>query len=86
MPRRKGAWLLLLVAGAIVIAIALGLGSTRGPAEGFQDALVHVVKSVSPSVVQIETSTGLGSGIVFDDKGNVVTNAHVVGSAQRRSG
>jgi putative serine protease PepD len=82
MPRRKGAWLLLLVAGAIVLAIALGLGSTRGPAEGFQDALVHVVKSVSPSVVQIETSTGLGSGIVFDDKGNVVTNAHVVGSAK----
>jgi S1-C subfamily serine protease len=31
--------------------------------------------------VQIETSEGLGSGIVLDDKGDVVTNAHVVGSA-----
>jgi S1-C subfamily serine protease len=31
--------------------------------------------------VQIETSEGLGSGIVFDTKGDIVTNAHVVGNA-----
>jgi S1-C subfamily serine protease len=36
---------------------------------------------VSPSVVQIATSEGLGSGIVFDTKGDIVTNDHVVGSA-----
>ena len=40
-----------------------------------------VVKKVAPSVVVIETSSGLGSGIVFDTKGDIVTNAHVVGSA-----
>ena len=31
--------------------------------------------------MQIETSEGLGSGIVFDTKGDIVTNAHVVGTA-----
>jgi S1-C subfamily serine protease len=40
-----------------------------------------VFKRVSPSVVQISTSEGLGSGIVFDGKGNIVTNNHVVGTS-----
>jgi S1-C subfamily serine protease len=32
-------------------------------------------------VVEIRTSSGLGSGVVFDAKGDIVTNAHVVGNA-----
>jgi S1-C subfamily serine protease len=47
-----------------------------------QDQFARVVKTVSPAVVQIETGAGLGSGVVFDNKGDVVTNAHVVGNAQ----
>jgi len=39
-----------------------------------------VIKDVLPSVVQIQASSDLGSGIVYDDKGHVVTNAHVVGN------
>jgi S1-C subfamily serine protease len=39
---------------------------------------VNVVQTVSPSVVQIEDQTGLGSGIVFDSSGDIVTNNHVV--------
>src|SRR3954470_11624507 len=50
-------------------------------AVSLQNAFQRVVKAVSPSVVQIETGEGLGSGIVLDTKGNIVTNAHVVGSA-----
>jgi putative serine protease PepD len=46
-----------------------------------QTAFRRVVADVSPSVVQVQTSEGLGSGIVFDDKRDIVTNAHVVGSA-----
>jgi putative serine protease PepD len=46
-----------------------------------QADFVNVYRKVAPSVVQIETSDGLGSGIVFDAKGNIVTNAHVVGNA-----
>jgi putative serine protease PepD len=49
----------------------------------YQEALVGVVDRVAPSVVQISTQQGLGSGVVFDSKGHIVTNAHVVGSADR---
>ncbi|MER6118221.1 trypsin-like peptidase domain-containing protein [Streptomyces sp. NPDC001743] len=38
-----------------------------------------VIKDVLPSVVQIDASQGLGSGVVYDAKGHIVTNAHVVG-------
>jgi S1-C subfamily serine protease len=40
-----------------------------------------VIQKVLPSVVEISTSSGLGSGIVFDAAGDIVTNDHVVGSA-----
>ncbi len=36
------------------------------------------VAAAAPAVVQVRTSAGLGSGVVLDDHGNVVTNAHVV--------
>jgi putative serine protease PepD len=52
-------------------------------ATALQQGIVSVVKSVSPSVVQIETAQDLGSGVVFDARGDVVTNAHVVGNATR---
>src|SRR5437867_1572429 len=53
------------------------------PAKTFQEQLVRDVRAVSPSVVQIATTAGLGSGVVYDNKGNIVTNAHVVGTAKR---
>jgi S1-C subfamily serine protease len=40
-----------------------------------------VVRQVLPSVVLIRTSEGLGSGVVFDRSGNIVTNAHVAGNS-----
>ena len=42
---------------------------------------VSVIGHVLPSVVEIRTSSGLGSGVVYDSAGDIVTNAHVVGSA-----
>jgi S1-C subfamily serine protease len=44
-----------------------------------QQQFIQVVKTVSPKVVQISTPGGLGSGVIYDTKGNIVTNAHVVG-------
>jgi putative serine protease PepD len=58
------------------------LASADG-ATSVQRELVSVVKAVSPSVVQIRTPQDLGSGVVFDARGDVVTNAHVVGNATR---
>ena len=52
-----------------------------GSAAALEQTLVDVVAKVRPAVVQISTSSGLGSGVVYDSAGDIVTNAHVVGSA-----
>jgi S1-C subfamily serine protease len=57
-------------------------GSASPTANDIDQALVSVVQKLSPQVVQIETSSGLGSGVVYDDRGDIVTNAHVVGGAK----
>ncbi|PJN24419.1 signal protein PDZ [Kitasatospora sp. CB02891] len=60
--------------------------ATTAPAPSTSDQLEQnyqqVISQVLPSVVQITAGDSLGSGIVFDDKGDIVTNAHVVGTAQ----
>ena len=57
------------------------IGMAASPGVALQSAIVNVVHSVSPSVVQIEDQQGLGSGIVLDAAGHVVTNNHVVSGA-----
>ena len=42
----------------------------------------RVVREVLPSVVQITTDTSTGSGVVYDNHGDIVTNEHVVGAAK----
>jgi S1-C subfamily serine protease len=42
----------------------------------------RVIKDVLPSVVQIQAASDLGSGVVYDTAGHIVTNAHVVGDAK----
>jgi putative serine protease PepD len=81
---------LAIVFAAAVVAVGAGFASSRSTtfassgsvAVSLQNAYASVYKNVSPSVVQIQTSEGLGSGIVFDSAGNIVTNAHVVGTAK----
>ncbi len=55
--------------------------SPAGSAASLQAQYVAAVKAAQPEVVQIQTNSGLGSGVVFDAKGNIVTNAHVVSGA-----
>ncbi|MER6127686.1 trypsin-like peptidase domain-containing protein [Streptomyces sp. NPDC001795] len=45
-----------------------------------QSEYQRVIKDALPSVVQIRAGQSLGSGVVYDDRGHVVTNAHVVGN------
>src|SRR6266568_2338623 len=81
------------VAGAVVAAVSFGGGgssSSSPPTTGqarlrpaasvlaFQRAITAVVHELSPSVVQIQNPEGLGSGVVFDSNGDIVTNNHVV--------
>jgi S1-C subfamily serine protease len=53
------------------------------PATALEQEFVAVVKETQPEVVQIQTDSGLGSGVIFDAQGHIVTNAHVTGSATR---
>jgi S1-C subfamily serine protease len=55
--------------------------AAAGAAASLEQQYERVVAGVLPSVVQISTSQGSGSGVVYDTRGDIVTNAHVVGSA-----
>lgn len=61
-----------------------GASELGGGGEGpqVQRAYEETVRAVLPSVVQITTDGGLGSGVVYDRRGHIVTNAHVVGDAR----
>jgi S1-C subfamily serine protease len=55
--------------------------AAAGSAASLQTDFVAVVNKVRPSVVLIQTGQALGSGVVFDSSGDVVTNDHVVAGA-----
>jgi putative serine protease PepD len=55
--------------------------TTAQPAQALQVAFTTTVGKVLPSVVEISTATGLGSGVILDTRGDIATNAHVVGNA-----
>jgi putative serine protease PepD len=89
MNRIKLPLVILVVSACVALLVGFASGratsstSTANPsALDLQSAFVSVFRTVSPSVVQIETSEGLGSGIVFDTKGDIVTNNHVVGGSK----
>src|SRR3954471_21673276 len=67
-------------AGSGVSAVPIASATATG---SLQQQFVSVVQAVSPSVVQIRSGHALGSGVVFDARGDVVTNAHVIGTASR---
>jgi S1-C subfamily serine protease len=65
----------LAVAGCSSSSLTSG-----GAASILQSQYELVVQHVLPSVVQITTSNSTGSGVVYDNKGDVVTNQHVIGT------
>ena len=87
MLRGTSAVLAALITVAVIVIVAAAGGEERTApvrsgdpvAAGFQDTVARAL----PSVVQIESGTALGSGVVLDDDGHVVTNAHVVAGARR---
>jgi S1-C subfamily serine protease len=55
--------------------------ATAQSGDAARSSYADVVRRVLPSVVLIRTTEGLGSGVVLDGAGNIVTNAHVAGNA-----
>jgi S1-C subfamily serine protease len=84
-PRRLAIGVAALLASTVGLFACGSAWQTTGVAETLQGKYVSVVNGVSPSVVLIQTPQGLGSGVVLDTKGNVVTNAHVVAGAPELS-
>jgi putative serine protease PepD len=91
MKSTRSALAITLTAAVISLA-GCAAGATAGQstsspppvpanAPALEQAYISVVAKVLPSVVQITTDRSLGSGVVFDTKGDIVTNAHVVGHA-----
>ena len=72
----------LLAALAALLVLAPGARAATVPvdqgAAALQSQLQAAASAVAPSVVQVRTGDGLGSGVVLDDDGDIVTNAHVV--------
>ncbi|MFF8434963.1 S1C family serine protease [Streptomyces bacillaris] len=91
LPLSAGACALALATGCSgadpAAAPAAAKATPSGTAQGsvtrdtadLEGAYQAVINDVLPSVVQIDASDSLGSGIVYDDKGHIVTNAHVIG-------
>jgi S1-C subfamily serine protease len=55
-------------------------GSPLAPGE---EPVAEVAAALSPSVVQVETERGLGSGVIYRPDGYIITAAHVVDGTER---
>jgi putative serine protease PepD len=95
IPGRHLRWVAPLAGALAAVAAVASLSSAAATSKtdrakapppsaalAFQSALIAVVRKLSPSVVQIEDAQGLGSGVAFDAKGDIVTNNHVVSGAK----
>ncbi len=93
VPGHRTAWTAALGAGLLIFGSAC-TGSPPAPASqsasaggssstGDLSAVPRIVREVEPSVVTIETSGGIGSGVVYRSDGTIVTDAHVVEDQQK---
>ena len=95
-PRgRKRVWLAVGAGAALLAtvgAVAWSQGESSGtspttptvaaPSEpGSTSSVQDVAKALSPAVVQIEIGQGLGSGVIYDSSGLILTAHHVVAGA-----
>ncbi|MEU8078577.1 trypsin-like peptidase domain-containing protein [Catellatospora citrea] len=79
------------VAGAVIATnyaedgkITVSSGSTAAAPVVDRSSLSGVAKAMQPSVVNISTGSGEGSGIVLTEDGYILTNNHVVAGAQNQ--
>jgi serine protease Do len=78
-----------------VTLFIISIAAAPGPKPDLQERILKARDRVSPALVNVQpitdvyssgerrSSTGVGSGFIFDDRGHVVTNYHVAGRAKR---
>jgi S1-C subfamily serine protease len=71
----------LILAACSSSHTATPTSTSSGAAPTLQTDFVNAVNKIRPSVVEIATTTDLGSGIVYDTQGDIVTNNHVLNGA-----
>jgi S1-C subfamily serine protease len=64
----------VLLSGLFLVALAPAVRALE---------LVEVIERIQKATVRITTGTGLGSGVIIDDEGIVLTNVHVVDGAEK---
>ncbi|OXM14042.1 S1C family serine protease [Paenibacillus herberti] len=86
--------LLLLAGGAVALALhqylpqrvgaepLLAVTPPAGQDTGGASALKEIIFNTQKKVVTISSDSGLGSGFLYNDKGDVLTNAHVVAGSR----
>jgi S1-C subfamily serine protease len=55
-------------------------GAPGTTAADLQNDFTRIARIMAPAVVEVTTPAGLGSGVVFDNQGDIITNNHVVES------
>jgi len=72
-----------VVAGLLAAVTACTNNGARqpNPATPVERGFERAIRLALPSVVQIDAGKSTGAGVVFDSKGDIVTNAHVVNGA-----
>jgi len=70
------------MAAAALAGCSSSSASQSGSSPSIEVEYEQTVRDVLPSVVQITTDTSTGSGVIFDKRGDIVTNEHVVGTAK----
>jgi putative serine protease PepD len=58
------------------------VSSPAAPGQTGQEPAAAVARNLGPSVVQLETDSGLGSGVIYDKNGYILTAAHVTEGSQ----
>jgi S1-C subfamily serine protease len=98
LSRRATATLAAAGLGLLLVGVAVGqsLPSSRVAAQAYgaqvtaatattaapAGTVAAVAQLVGPAVVSVRTDQGLGSGVIYDPSGLILTNAHVVDQAQ----
>ncbi|MFI5775581.1 S1C family serine protease [Nocardia sp. NPDC051570] len=59
----------------------LGGATDAAALDAYSRTVISVARAVTPHVASVQTGRGGGSAVVFTDDGFLLTNAHVVGSA-----